>query len=531
MGLVMQGESAMSRIHVPSLAVVFFSSLLLSMSNVRARELYGSSVYGARSQGTNAARDLVGFCRFLDKPCNEGLEGAFFITPSYGCSMRPYRIAGYFFNTDILSVTGSKVAHRSNEAFLADYFGLSPSFDSTIAMKPSIESALLNCEAYACCGRWYARVYLPLVSTHWSYDFNECTVNNGTDMTFPAGYMAGNTTRAPLTSFIAAMRGHTVFGDASEGLLESIVNGPRKASGLAGLCGALGCHIIRNPCMYVGLSIVAAVPTGTRIHGPYFFQPVVGNGHHGELGIGFDGRVLAWEVDGCRSLSFYGSVRATHLFATSGRRSFDFTKNGFASRYLLLKEFDTRGFYNGKLVSASTITTLPCTAWSALQCDIVAMIGYLSRGLEIDVGYNAWIRTREHVHIRGNIPDNRYGIKGIQNVTNALGNPSNTTQSTATIYGNLLTEENQIATADSTSVYIKTADLDPCSAAATSACTQKFFAHVAYAWTLWNGRIEPYLGCGSEIEFEGIAPERYRQANKNAVAQWGIWLKAGGLFM
>ena len=125
---------------------------------------------------------------------------------------------------------------------------------------------------------------------------------------------------------------------------------------------------------------------------------------------------------------------------------------------------------------------------------------------------------------------NRYGIKGIQNVVDILGNPNNVTQSTATIHGNELTTQEQAETADPRSpVFIRTDDLDPHSAAATSAFTHKLFTHIGYAWTKYC-HVKPYLGLGGEVEFEGIAPERNRQANHNTVAQWGIWLKGGALF-
>jgi hypothetical protein len=276
--------------------------------------------------------------------------------------------------------------------------------------------------------------------------------------------------------------------------------------------------------------MICAAPTGSHISAINFFEPIVGNGHHWEFGLGFDGRVLAWEYAGKHTLSLYGTIHATHLFKSHQCRAFDFCNNGFASRYLLLKEFDASGQYDGNLVPASSVTTLPCSVWSAAQFDIVAMLGYLSCGLEVDFGYNAWIRTREHVTICSTIPENRYGIKGIQNVTTMLLTPNNQTQSTATIHGNALTPEEQAATADPNSpVFIRTQDLDAHSGAATSAFSQKFFAHVGYTWIQYC-RVQPYLGLGGEVEFEGIAPEHYRQANHNTVAQWGIWLKGGAVF-
>ena len=497
-------------------------TLLSSCSVMLAYELAGSSFYAARSQSVNAARNLVGFCQFLNK-ANCGFEGMLLATPAYEQSFRSPRIAEYFFNTNEIRVTGSLVPNRNSNDLLADYFGLSPSFISSVVMNPRIQSAFVDFDLYLSYNPWYIRIQAPACWSRWNYQLDECVTDSGSTP-FPALYMAETAVQEPVTSFTEAMCGHHTWGNVQNGLINSIICGPHSVKGLADLRMFLGWHILRNERYYVGLNLIGAVPTGSHVNGTLFFEPIVGNGRHWEVGVGLDGRVLAWEAEGTHTLSLYGTVHATRLCKTTQRRSFDFCKNGFASRYLLLKQFDDDGQYAGILVPASTVTTLPCRVWSVGQFDIVAMLGYLASGLEIDFGYNAWIRTREHITICGTIPANRYGIKGIQNAVNNL------TQSTATIYGNELSTEEQEATADPLSpVFIYTSSLNPQSAAATSAFTNKFFAHVGYSWSKYYN-VEPYLGLGGEVEFEGIAPERNRQANNNTVAQWGIWLKGGVLF-
>jgi hypothetical protein len=502
--------------------------ILLPSNYIYTYELAGPSFYGARSQSVNAARGLVGFCQFLNKQ-NCGFEGMLVAVPTFQRSFKSQRIAQYFFNNDVIRVTGSLVQDRLETDLLADYFGLSPSFASTVVMNPEIESALADIDLYLSYNPWYIRIHAPVCWSRWHYKLDETITNNGTKTPFPALYMAEGQSREAATSFTEGICGNRIWADVQQGLHNSIICGARSTHGLADLRMFLGWHILRNKCYYAGLNVIVAAPTGTKIHGKYFFEPVVGNGHHWELGIGFDGRVLAWECEGGHTLSLYGTVHATHMFRNYQQRSFDFCRNGFDSRYLLLKEFNDNGQYSGNLVPASNITTLPCSVWAGGQFDIVAMLGYLSHGLEIDFGYNAWIRTREHVKICGSIAPHRYGIKGIQNVTYADGTPNNTTQSNATIHGNELTTEEQEATADSSTVFIRTQDLNPCSAAATSAFSQKFFAHVGYSWSQYC-HTQPYVGIGGEIEFEGNKQNYDRQANHNTVAQWGIWLKGGALF-
>jgi hypothetical protein len=499
------------------------------MNGLYAYEPAGRSFYAARSQSLNAARDLVGFCRFLSRP-HHGFEGMLVATPEYQRSFRSYRAAEYFCNTDTLRVTGSQVTNRCPFDLMADNFGLSPSFCSTVVMKPRIESALVNFEVYASYNPWYIRVYAPVCTSRWTYDLEEHVENNGSGEPFPDNYMAQSEVQEHVASFKDALCGHIPWGNVHSGIVNSTLCGSERTHGLADLRMFFGWHVLRNERYYVGVNVITAIPTGNRSTGRLFFEPIVGNGKHLEIGLGFEGRVLAWESDGKHELSLFGVVHATHMCRSSQCRSFDFCRNGFASRYLLLKQFDQAGNYDGNLIPASTITTLPCRVWVAGQFDIVAMLGYASCGLEIDFGYNAWIRTREHVCICGTIEDKRYGIKGIQNVINAFGQYDNRTQSTATIFGNELTSEEQERMADQNSpVFIRAEDLDPCSAAATSAFTNKLFAHVGYAWSGYK-HVDPYLGMGGEIEFEGLSPESDRRANNNTVAQWGFWLKGGVSF-
>lgn len=502
---------------------------LCATNNLFACQLAGSSFYAARSQSVNAARDLVGFCQFLTRP-HCGFEGMLLAVPSYEQSFKSYRIAQYYFDTDTIRVTGSHVPDRDCNDFLADYFGLSPSFASTVSMVPSIRSAFVNFDAYLSYNSWYLRVQAPICWSRWHYQLKECLDNDGTSTVFPSLYMAQNTVQEPISSFTDAICGNHTWGNVQQGLENSIICGAKHKHGCADLRMFLGWHILRDTRRYVGLNIILAAPTGSNVTGKYFFEPEVGNCHHWEVGAGFDGRILVWECEGKHALSLYGTIHATHLCRARQQRAFDFTVNGFASRYLLLKEFDESGNYNGNIVPACNVTTLPCHVWAGGQFDIAAMIGYESQGLEIDFGYNAWIRTREHVSICGSIPSNRYGIKGIQNVVYADGSPNNLTQSTATINGNQLTVAAQEANADTNSpVFISVTDLNPCSAAARSAFTNKFFGHVGYKWT--NHCVaQPYLGLGGEVEFEGLCAEENRQANNNSVAQWGIWLKGGVLF-
>ena len=511
---------------LPTLAIVI---TFLSTSHLNAFELAGRSFYSPRSPSTNAVRSLVGYCNLFvpHEPIEDNWHAMLLATTEYQQSFRNYRIASYYFNSDCIRITGSMTGDRDQNDLLADYFGLSPTFFSNVGMHPTIRNVLFNIDAALGYDRWFVRLQIPAAWTRWHFNLVKEPDNVGRQTAYPAQYMAATTITAPGNSFTQAMAGTLLFGDMQNVWQNGIICGAQQNGGLAEVRCALGCHALAEERYGIDLSLLVATPTSNQSCARYFFEPIHGNGRHTELGIGFDGRVLLWENDGTQTVTLYGTINATHLFSSCQRRSFDFCRNGFFSRYLLLKEFDETKTYTGKLIPGINVTTLPCSVSVSAQFDIVCMIGYLYRGFEFDFGYNAWIRTKEKLCITGCIEENHYGIKGIQNVVDALGNPDNTTQSTATIFGNQLTPAEQIATADANSpVFIRTSDLDPLSGAATSAFTSKLFAHIGYAWHDYCS-IEPYIGIGGEIEFEGISPERNLQANNNTVSQWGIWLKGG----
>lgn len=494
-----------------------------------AYELAGRSFYSPRSPATNAARGLVGFCNLFyhPQPPDSCRQNSFLVTAAYNQSFKRYRIASYYFNNDKISISGSQYPHREQDDILADYFGLSPAFASKVRMIPTIRTFYFDADAAVGYRHFFARLQVPVAWTQWHFRLDEDRQEAGTNVPYPADYMATPTITAPATSFPCAMTGDFVFGDMQTEWTAGKICGAQNSGGMSDLRLTLGWHCFYNENYDMYFSLLAIAPTSDHSFSRYFFEPIRGNGKHTEVGIGFDGRMVIWECNGNQTWTLYGSAYITHLFKAREIRSFDFCRNGFFSRYLLLKEFDDTGNYDGKLVPGINVTTLPCKVSIGAQCDIVVMFGYLRNGLEFDVGYNAWIRTKEKVCITGTIPENKYGIKGIQNVTDPItGNPDNHTQSRATIHGNTLTPQEQAETADVNSpVFIKTYDLNPLSGGSTAAFTSKFFGHLGYLWSCRY--VNPYLGCGGEVEFEGVSPERNLQANHNSVAQWGVWLKGG----
>jgi len=496
--------------------------------------LWGKTFFLPRSQGLDAARDITGVHRFLHQYDKEGFYGTFSITPQYSHSFKDVDIARYFFGQNCFNVSGSRVESRPNDSLLADYFGLSPTYDSRIELHPSIANFITDFSLYGQWNCFYAALHVPLVYTKWKFGINERVCNCCPCIPFPERYMSEDEVIPPYSSFRQAWQAGKSFGDVHQGLCCGKWCCPQTKWGVADVHVSAGWDFILRDHGNAGFYFQLVIPTGNKPNTSYIFSPIVGNGHHWECGVGFNGRILTWECSDEQKLSFHFDGKVTHLFSSCQCRSFDFCPNCFASRYMLLKEF-CDGCYTRNLTPAINITTLPVDVSIAAQFDLVAMLSYLNKGFEFDVGYNAWVRTEEKLELAGCIPDNRYGFKGIQNVVLEDGTPSVATESTATIHGSFLSQENQDRLVDNSSpVYIKTCDLNLSSGAAGQALTHKLFIYLGYACNTWGCAAQeewykPFIGAGGSVEFQGMYPE-YSRPYDNSMSQYSIWIKGGVSF-
>lgn len=489
--------------------------------------LIGRSFFSPRSQGTDAARYLIGWNPFIDRYHEKSWYGAFAITPQYTNSIKTDKLAATFFGSEKVVVTGSAVSNRYENDFLADYFGLSQDFESVVSLNPSIDNFITSFDFYGGYHDWYFSLHLPAVWTKWELKLCEDISASSRNSSFPELYM-GTTEVAPAaTSFTEAIAGNRTFGDIQTGIQAGKIDGAQKKGGLAEVTMILGWNFINRENGYCGLNIRAAVPSGTRPSSEYLFEPIIGNGHHAELGLGAQGRVLIWEKDGEQTVHLHATLNGTHLFTSKQKRSFDLCGNGLASRYQLAKEFNSEGVYTRTTIPLINVTTLTCDVSIASQFDFCALFAYKYNQLSFDVGYNAWIRSKEKIKIKECFPEKRYALKGVQNVAGLFDTPSPQTQSAATINGSPLAE--QAAVADNPSPqFIRNSDIDTDSAASPRLLTHKIVAHVSFCGDSRTYRSAvPFFGLGSAIEFEGIKPAQTTQPNKNSLSTWHIWLKGG----
>ncbi len=57
----------------------------------------------------------------------------------------------------------------------------------------------------------------------------------------------------------------------------------------------IGSYVVSDDEYHAGIALRVVIPTGTHVNGEYVFQPIVGNGHHWELGANGNIYVLLWE--------------------------------------------------------------------------------------------------------------------------------------------------------------------------------------------------------------------------------------------
>lgn len=520
-----------------SIIRIVLSIAIHQQTNCQEALLQGQSFFNPRWQTAHSQYNLIGIHPFLYQADRVHCETLFNITPLYRQSVRPKRIAQALFGKDTLTIAGSNSVNARDHDLLADYFGLSPNFLSTVTIKPFIKNMLCNATAL-----WtfdnvrkglYTQITIGFGFTRWKFDLEtENILDSGSETLFPAGYQAATTTplAAPFNSFRKAIAGNTPFGAIQQGLQKGIVTDSHTKKGFADLSCILGYNAILAEDTHLGFYTEISAPTGNKPKGTFLFEPLLGNNRHWVWGFGCTGHIRTWQTFE-QELNLFGSLSISHIFQSTQIRSFDFTKNGLGSRYLLLKEFDGNGNPTGNVVPAINITTLPCSVRNDLQVDITVMLGYTYNQLVVDVGYNGWMRSKDKISVQKKIPNNTYGIKGIQNIFDVTTlRLDSTTQSTATIAGNDFSKQGAVA--DANPIFIATTDLNIKSAASPRLLTHTFFWYLGYSWpeALVNKKISPFAGAGFDFEFEGSNERASCQPYRNTLSQWSTYIKTGITF-
>jgi len=548
----------------------------------------GSTTIIPRSVNSNSARRLVGWQQQLYRNYCCGYA-ATALAVEYTRTFKSDLISRSFFGANTLTFSGSLVSSREDGIdVIGDNFGLAPNEQRVLSLKPVIQNTILDWQWYwglnQLMSGLYARIHAPLTHTNWDLGLNECSsctlIISGTN-DYSGCYMDSTETPVNTTTSLAqALGGDFLFGDMQEpwqyGRFEF---GGKSKTGIADMDFIIGYNIYQGEQAHIGIFGQLVAPTGNRPNAHIVFEPVLGNGKMWGLGGGASVHfpLYRW-CNRENNLMIYAEGSIIHPFATHQIRSLDFARNGFLSRYLLLKEFDTAGVYAGHLMNAINFTTRPVQVSVDYIIDASAMITFNYSGWETDLGYNFYKKSHENLSLSSSCScpyDNRtFGIKGTEGVcytqyivsndgtTIALGSSPllNSTQSNATIFSptvtgtidNAVTTDARDGSGDGTvgvtydnsivipigddvtfptdahiaftsnpPVFVNCTDLDTNSAAQCGVTSHKIFCHIGRHWNenCW----QPHMGVGAEVELLG------RCSSKN-VYEFGVWIKGGLAF-
>ncbi|EKD23450.1 MAG: hypothetical protein ACD_82C00031G0002 [uncultured bacterium] len=462
----------------------------------KINECSGAPFLQYRSVSLNNAKEICGWQPFTNKYGMEKLNGSLYSSVEFTSSFRPYEIAQHLFGNDLvdgnkLIIQGSAVANRNSKAWLADYFGLPIDFESQVQFCPSIKNIIIDLNTYfgldSIKKGLYIKVHLPIASTTWALNMAECVNDYGQDP-FALGYMSigqkpyipadSGTAPTPILrsalpqDFINAVQLGTTFGDQRVSMLFGTMPCLNlQKTQFSDFQAAFGYNFILKKDFFLGASLNAVIPTGTRPDARYLFEPIVGNGKHWELGLGIDSSWIFYRSseNENRYAGIWLEATFTHMFDAYQARSFDFC-NKPNSRYMLLlqmtpaadtttwdlvgtsttniKEFSgysgadiipvdptgeiaqtntakyTYSKYTNSsetdicsgLIPAINYTTRVVNVGIDLQADVAIKLGYIGQDFSFDIGYELWARTKEKISPCQNFchktPDNTYVIKG-----------------------------------------------------------------------------------------------------------------------
>lgn len=571
-----------------------------------------------RSQSVNLALQYVGWQQFIDQGPQPTFIRAFrlgklrragpatviTVAPVASTSFRPEQIAQSLFGETILDcsqifrVTGSQTERRVGD-WLADYFGLPTDYESAVQINPHTHTLLVDTNAYIDLSCLYPELFaiirLPVAHTRWDVSACEKIKNLGTNPA-DAGYFSNNS--IPRDKLVERFT-HFMNGTATvtaEGLIfeplqaAQIACHAQSATAIADVRWWLGYRFLHTDCYHLDISLVGAIPTGTRPQGIFLFEPVLGNGHHTELGIGMTGHYIIDDNETKEhTISIHGGFTLTHLFATNQCRFFDL-KNKTLSRYMLAAQY-TPAISNNLAAQAGSSFITPNAQYnyhvapvanltrgtvsvSSAQLNFTVMLSYRHKCTDFILGYEFWGRSTEKLCNLRNTrlqTEQYWALKGDAHVvgfaqnTNApvalsateslaqltrgtnTGSTGVTTPSTiATSKTNPAIDHPFAASGGSpiaplmttpggtdrinTSlqpILLKPEDIDIASGQSRG-MSNSVYAHINHTWYSCPA---VSIGIGAQIEFGDLAgknePNKEKPVLNAALSQWIVWIKGG----
>lgn len=441
------------------------------------------SIFIPRSQGADQARELIAWQTLNYRSCIERSYITTGTTLGYNRSFRPDAISEVLFGSVELEIKNGGAFDINANNLVSSYLGFPDDYVGKIGFKPTIENVVFDNEFFiGLDGRvsgLYLRFNLPLAWTKW--DLNYKQVSSKDDIVIlpylSGGYLFGNMQ----TPWVA----------------QKFISGAQSEFGLADIDMILGYNYELTPFGHWGLFLEIVAPTGNKVNILNVFSPVIGNGKHWELGVGFSGHAVLWQSNETECLSGYIEGNVSHLFSNRQLRTFDL-KNRVNSRYFLLEEFNENGKSINQNINAVNFTTRPVYISISYKFDVAATLSYRNCDFALDLGYNFYTNDSE----TAGCSEFNLGLSPQDRLYKIAGSAPEAS-------------------------FLVPRDFDVNSGLAGATATHKLFLYLGYEPLLDNdfNCIVPYCGICINGEVEGLSCNQ-----KSSLNQFGAFIKFGGAF-
>lgn len=448
---------------LPVALLTCYTSTLIAGSQV-------TTYLAPHTPSLNLARQRMGLQMLTNYIDEDDHRPLFCLTGWVTESFREKQIARCFFGSDYnecarqLIIAGSQVEDRSRHDWLADYFGLPTDFKSCINFEPLMINAILEPYIFwQFAPHLFVTGYLPFGYTRWAMHLHEKVISKGTNALEPGYFDNEATPREDLLECFSSFISGAAVPQLAQTKIHHLHNAkispcPLSKTGMTEAVLALGWRAVNRESLIFDIYLRGAIPGGNRPEGVYLFEPILGNGRHGELGAGLSFECMMWECEPRDEYVFFSfDFVASHLFATRQRRSFDVC-NKPNSRYMLASKLSTPikqnliGLAQGNGVTPTAqfkheFTPLAnlTTDWVKVtipaQVNLSILVTYERCQMYWTFGYGFWRRSCENICpiSRSCLADGIWALKGDAHVI-GFEAPSNTpvplsaTQSRATIH-------------------------------------------------------------------------------------------------
>jgi len=368
----------------------------------------------------------------------------------------------------------------------------------------------------------YLEINMPIVHVQHSLGYSSTSGSTGAVTQFSvsaredtynttaysvADYLTGNITNAATTAAQVALSHYKIHNGQDE-------------TGIADINFVLGYNLLYKEDKHIGLNVIFTIPTGNTPEGIYRWEPVVGNGGHFALGLGFDSAFEFWK-SGNKSFDVSLAMNYRYLFESTEKRTLDFnyatttdfgTDSGAHAMWGPYMLGGSRGDTSATPLANFLTQDLDVTPGS--QFDGLLMISFNWGNWTFDMGYELYAKANEDVDLKNTWSTNSYGIAHTNwNTTNAFLDGTTSVLETiyrgasATTYG---------AGYDLSNITIEQADLLTASAETPAQLTHKLLAGIGWAANNWKYPL--LIGIGGSYEF----------ASDNSVLEvWALWAKLG----